>query len=528
MNTQTATEYRNLPLSVLTESKTNPRRTFEDGALMELADSISANGIIQPLLVRPVTETDFEVVVGARRFRAAKMAGKLDVSCRVAILTDAEVLEIQLVENLQRRDVHPMEEAQGFRALLGLDEPKYSVEQIAAKTGKSPAYVTQRLKLTDLVACVVEAFYAEEIGVGHALLLAKLPGSQQEKALAECFEEQWAGAGQKAKRILLPVRHLQQWIERQLMLILKLAPFSRKDAQLVPDAGSCLDCPKRTGHNRLLFAEVQQDACTDPACYALKVEAHVKAALSSKPKLVQISTSYGQSQEGQTAIPRHKYVEIATDTPDTAEKAKRPEYKTCRFTSEAIVTQGSSKGELRKVCANPECPIHRAKRQPAKADASFKAEQEKQRRETAVANATGHRLLAAIVSAVPVRLMKRDLLFVVESLLPLLDEPRQAMIARNRGIRAKEGEAVARMLLSVLRKADESELGRAMVEIVILLAARSHSDGGKIVKAAAQSYKVDTDAIALKVKQEFAAKDKAKGATKPVAKPTAKASKKAA
>ncbi len=526
MNTA-ATEYRNLPLNVLTESKTNPRRIFEDGALKELAESIRANGVIQPLLVRPITEQDFEVVVGARRFRAAKIAEQQDAPCRIAVLTDAEVLEIQLVENLQRRDVHPMEEAQGFRALLNLEEPKYSVEQIAAKTGKSPVYVTQRLKLTNLCAPVIEAFYSEDIGVGHALLLAKLPPDQQEKALAECFREEWAGAGKKAKRVLLPVRHLQHWIEHQLMLILKLAPFSRKDAQLVPAAGSCLDCPKRTGHNRLLFAEVQQDACTDPTCYAAKVEAHVKVTLASKPKLVQISTSYGQ-QEGNTAIPRNKYVEIAPEKPDTPEKAKRPEYKTCRFVSEAIVTQGSEKGELRKVCANPECSVHHPKKQPPKADASYKAEQDRQRREAALAQATGLRVLSAIVSAVPVRLMKRDLLFIVESLLPQLDEPRLAMIARNRGIRAKEGESVGRLLTSVLRKADESELGRAMVEFAILLATRSQSDGGKVLKAAAQTYKVDADAIALKVKQEFAAKQKAKSEKKVESKSARKTLKKTA
>ena len=98
MNTQTATEYRHLPLSVLTESKTNPRRIFEDDALRELAESIRTSGVVQPLLVRPITEQDFEVVVGARRFRASKLAEKQDAPCRIANLTDAEVLEIQLVE----------------------------------------------------------------------------------------------------------------------------------------------------------------------------------------------------------------------------------------------------------------------------------------------------------------------------------------------------------------------------------------------------------------------------------------------
>jgi ParB family transcriptional regulator, chromosome partitioning protein len=155
-----------------------------------------------------------------------------------------------------------MEEAEGYKRLLDLEEPKYSVEQIAAKTGKSPAYIAQRLRLTELVTAAVEAFYAEEIGVGHALLLAKLQAAQQQHALAACFKEEWGGGGQKPKRILLPVRNLQFWIESNVLLILELAPFDKRDAQLVPAAGSCVTCPKRTGKNKLLFAELgKQDAC---------------------------------------------------------------------------------------------------------------------------------------------------------------------------------------------------------------------------------------------------------------------------
>ena len=199
MHTNTATEYRNLPLAVLTESATNPRRIFEDAALKELAESIRSQGVLSPLLVRPLTDQSFEIVAGARRYRAAQMAEAPTVPVRIVNLTDAEALEAQLIENLQRRDVHPLEEAQGFKALLNLEEPKYSVEQIAAKVGKSPAYCAARVRLTELSTPVVEAFYAEEIGVGHALLLAKLQPAQQEQALANCFREEWNGAGAKAQ-----------------------------------------------------------------------------------------------------------------------------------------------------------------------------------------------------------------------------------------------------------------------------------------------------------------------------------------
>src|SRR5271155_5894566 len=113
MNTQTATEYHNLPLAVLTESASNPRRVFQDAALKELADSIRAQGVLSPLLVRPITEQSFEIVAGARRYRAAQIAEAATVPVRIVNLTDAEAMEAALVENLIRSDVHPMEEANG-------------------------------------------------------------------------------------------------------------------------------------------------------------------------------------------------------------------------------------------------------------------------------------------------------------------------------------------------------------------------------------------------------------------------------
>ena len=139
-----ATEYRNVSLSLLSESKTNPRRIFEDAALQELAESIRTQGVLSPLLVRPMKEKGFEIVAGARRYRAAQIAEADTIPVRIVHLNDVQALEAQLVENLIRADVHPMEEAQGFKALLDLDEPTYSIEQIAAKTGKPPAFVAAR------------------------------------------------------------------------------------------------------------------------------------------------------------------------------------------------------------------------------------------------------------------------------------------------------------------------------------------------------------------------------------------------
>jgi ParB family chromosome partitioning protein len=415
-----------------------------------------------------------------------------------------------------------MEEAQGFRALLDLEEPRYSIEQIAARTGKSMSYIAGRLKLTELVPAVVEAFYKEEIGVGHALLLAKLQPTQQEQALPHCFREDWSGAG-KNRNVLLPVRNLQFWIEQNIMLILKDAPFNKRDAQLVPAAGSCLDCPKRTGHNKLLFADFngKSDACSDPACYQAKVSAHIAQAIAANPQLVQISTAYGTQKEGSPVIPRNKYTEI--HKPISKEDAKRPEFKVCKFTTEAIITEGSGIGTVQKVCANPTCPVHHPKQQASREDEKWKAEQEKQRKEQAIANATGLRVLAAVSAAVPVRLMKRDLLFILEKLVILMDERRIETLARQHGIRQKRDEGgLAKTFAAFLRRADEGTLSRLMVETAILLAA-SRANPAVVLRDAAVAYKVNTDAIALTVKQEFAAKGKGRKSLQAAAKVPKKA-----
>ena len=477
------------------------------------------------MLVRPLTENGFEIIAGARRYRAAQMAEVPTVPVRIVNLSDAGALEAQLVENLIRAEIHPMEEAQGFRALLDLEEPKYSIEQIAAKVGKSPVFVASRLKLADLVPAAVDAFYADEIGVGHALLLAKLPADQQEQALSACFKEVYNGS-RNPRVSCCPSATCNSGLTATSCLVLKDAPFNKRDAQLVPAAGSCADCPKRTGHNKLLFGDDlgrQGDRCTDPNCYQAKVSAHVAQTVAAKPELVQISTAYGGQKDGSPVLPRNKYTAIRDDKPKSKDDAKRPEFKVCKFTTEAIVTEGTDVGTIHKVCANPTCPVHHPKQPASRNDEKWKAEQDKQRKEQAIANATGLRVLAAVSAAVPVRLMKRDLLFILEKLVSVMDENRVEMLARQHGIRQKRDDGgVSKTLAAFVRRADEGTLSRLMVEASILLAA-SRGNPATVLKDAASAYKVDTDAITAKVKQEFAAKEKAKKVPQTAAKTAKKA-----
>jgi len=179
-------------------------------------------------------------VAGSRRFRAAQLAQLETVPARIREMTDAEALEVQFIENLQREDIHPLEEAQGFRALLELPDHSYTVALISERAGKTPAYIAGRPRLTELISDVADAFLSGILTIGHAVLIAKLPREQQYEAFKAAFKSTRMTGGQT--EILVPTRELALWIESNLLLDLQTAPFDRSDAGLVPDAGSCHDC----------------------------------------------------------------------------------------------------------------------------------------------------------------------------------------------------------------------------------------------------------------------------------------------
>ncbi len=208
-----------------------------------------------PLIVRNVAAEEYEVVTGASRFRAAQAAELFSVPVRVVELSDSEALTLQLVENAQREDVHPLEEAYAYRALLNMAEPKYDVASIALKVWKSAGYVYGRLRFVDLIEDAAKAFLENRLTAGHALLIARLPQTQQSQALDAAFRSHW---GSTEKQVV-PVRELAQWIRQQLMPQLDDAIFDREDETLIPEAGSCVQWPKRTGFNTALFDDFQDD-----------------------------------------------------------------------------------------------------------------------------------------------------------------------------------------------------------------------------------------------------------------------------
>lgn len=258
-----------VPLDKIAEDPGNPRRTFT--GIEELAESIKEHGLLQPITVRPMPGIGSNlsmIVIGARRYRAAKLAGLEAIPAMRRELTDTEALEIQLVENLNRPDVHPMEEAEGYQRLLDSAERKYSVEDIAAKVGKSKAYVYGRMKLLALCPAARKAFYEEEISASVALLLARIPVHElQEKALADVLDDEVTGEP-------MSLRDAQEHLVSEYTLRLGEAPFDRKDPDLVPSAGACTTCPQRSGAQPELFSDAKStDLCLDPTCFAAKKNA---------------------------------------------------------------------------------------------------------------------------------------------------------------------------------------------------------------------------------------------------------------
>lgn len=249
---------QDIPIAKIRESKTNPRRFFDEVKLAELADNIRQHGVLQPILLRPLPEGEagtFELVAGTRRYRAAKLAKRESIPATVRDLTDAQALELQVIENVQRVDVHPLDEAQGYAALIELQPDTYTVEAIAARVGRSPAYVSGRLRLIQLIPEAKQAFYEDKLTVAHAFEIARLQRNDQRRALQECFPQYRNAAAilKDKKAEATTVRELRAWIEREIHLDLTNAPFDPQDETLLPKAGGPLVARNERAATRFSF-----------------------------------------------------------------------------------------------------------------------------------------------------------------------------------------------------------------------------------------------------------------------------------
>lgn len=302
-----------LYVTELYPSPNNPRKHFDESSLKELGESLKA-GQIEPIVVRASRDEGspdglYEILAGERRFRAAKLVGIEQLEAKVMDVDDQRALEITVVENLQREDLHPIEEANGVASLMSKG---WDLDTIASDLGKSPSWVALRAKLSQL-----SPKWRKEIDdirspyhrwpAAMLELVARFPATAQDEMIDNYDVED-------AKT----TKELQETIDREYLRTLKSAPFDLADATLVPKAGACTDCPKRTGCQQLLFKEAKEDRCSDGACWASKAAALIKRKeeelKKAHPNLVKVDREH-YSAEIKGALGRGAFKEVKKSDP---------------------------------------------------------------------------------------------------------------------------------------------------------------------------------------------------------------------
>lgn len=167
-----------------------PRLNFNQDALEELAQSIRSQGLIEPLVVRPITQERYEIIAGERRWRAAKLAGLETIACLVGQYTDKQAATLTLVENIQRQELNLIEEASGYKRLI--EEFHYLQEEIAVLVGKSRSHIANMLRLLSLGFEVKQMLCDQLLSFGHARVLVGLSSKEQEFFARQVVEEQWS------------------------------------------------------------------------------------------------------------------------------------------------------------------------------------------------------------------------------------------------------------------------------------------------------------------------------------------------
>ncbi len=280
--TQAAPADSTLPLSELVRSKTN-RQIVEDDALLEMAATMKVYGVLQPLLVRRLPgarlqdtfedeatrHASHEIIAGERRFVAARIAGLNRVPVHIVAADDTHAVVMQLIENLHRENLNPLDEARGIQQLV--DDFSMTRDAVANALKRSHTHVVESLRLLKICPEAIAALKAGTLNRSVALLVAQRPTP----ALQVEFTRKALTGGPDGGP--LSYRSAKDLAQRQYMTDLTQAPFALDNAQLLPKVGACTQCPKRTGANPELWDKAGADVCTDTACFADKKEAHYEA-----------------------------------------------------------------------------------------------------------------------------------------------------------------------------------------------------------------------------------------------------------
>ena len=461
-----------ISVRLIQPSPTNPRKHYDQAALEELAASIKAVGVQVPLSLR-VYATEgregipvaYEIVGGERRWRAAQIAGLASVPAIARVMTDAECRESQLVDNLQRADLTPMEEAECYEQLQSAELP---IEVLAAKVGKTVQHVAQRLRLLQLIPEAREALRQGVLNLTLALLIARLEPANQGKAALYAVDPKRFMQGDLATKIASAKKHLEEdngwwrcatesqmrdWISDNTLCVLKGVAWKLDDAELVPEVGACTTCPKRSGNATMLFGDIAagDNTCTDPECFQRKQKAAMKQALKAGAGLVKLlsSESYLPLKEGATSLKRGQWL--------PAKSGSCPQ----------VIEGVTEEGHREMVCPDQKCKVHKHQvQQPIQRGQSATdweaRRKEAQAKQQAYAEAE-QPIRLAIWAAMKPKLKGAKLLRIVANDLADMGT-RADVVARMHGIAHEEYEATE-PLRKAIAKAKDADLEGWLAEL---------------------------------------------------------------
>ena len=261
-------QLQSIKIADVVDSKTNPRGKDRGKTFPDLVASIKEKGVLMPILVRKVGK-QYEVIAGSRRFSASKQLGLEEIPAKIVTMNDTEAREAQIVENLQREDVHPLDEGEAYRQLI--EQSGYDVAAVAVKVGKSETFVRDRLVLTNLIKDGKTAFREGEITAGHAALIARLEDKQQTDAIEFVLDEYETPT----------TAELRSWIQGRVYADSMESPPWKGDEQMQAALGGCDECKGAGGD---LFGKTASESCSNPKCYAMRIAAFIE--IKKKEKLV--------------------------------------------------------------------------------------------------------------------------------------------------------------------------------------------------------------------------------------------------
>jgi ParB/RepB/Spo0J family partition protein len=297
-----------IPLAHLRESPFNPRKQYLDDDMGELQASIAEHGVVQPILVRPIADGTFEIVAGHRRSRASKAAKLTDIPATVRELTDTEARQMQLVENAQRVDLLPLDEADAYAALL---ETGLAIRDLAKLLSRKPSDIAARLTLVRLPHAVKAALAAGVLPAVHAELIGRIPDDTlQVDALRRFTTEHPLGDTTRRAKGVVPLAVAKRIVEAEFMTVLANAPFDPEDATLSP-LGTCSTCPARSGNNRDLFGDVRgKNVCTNLADFRLKVTNYLMRLRDEGYTVLLTPAEIREAFPYNTAHPGDRYLDL--------------------------------------------------------------------------------------------------------------------------------------------------------------------------------------------------------------------------